>query len=125
MIVWDQKAYLTEPSKQLKDEEVYVQVLNDTSALVSTILKSLKKDKKMIWQKNTLTYFLVKDPKFARFYLLPKIHNGLFDLPEKPEISNCVFSIVNISSFLGFYLQTFTQKMNSYLKEPYLGSNLF
>ena len=48
MIVWDQKAYLTEPSKQLKDEEVYVQVLNDTSTLVSTIPKSLKKDKKMI-----------------------------------------------------------------------------
>ena len=29
------------------------------------------------WSKDTLDYFSVKDPKFARFYLLPKIHKRL------------------------------------------------
>ena len=37
----------------------------------------------------------VKDPKFARFYLLPKIHKRLHDVPGRPVISNCGFYTEN------------------------------
>ena len=47
---------------------------------------------------DTLNYFAVEDPKFARFYLLPKIHKRLHDVPGRSVISNCGF--LNISSFL-------------------------
>ena len=43
LIVWDCENYIKEASKQLEDKEPYLEVLNDLSALVSTIFKSLEK----------------------------------------------------------------------------------
>ena len=67
--------------------------------------------------KDTLDYFSVKDPKFARFYLLPKIHKRLHDVPGKPVISNCGYFTENISSFLDYHLQPLAQKVKSYIKD--------
>ena len=67
--------------------------------------------------KDTLDYFLVKDPKFVRFYLLPKIHERLHDMSEGPVISNCGYYTENISSFLDYHLQPLAQKMKSYIKD--------
>ena len=67
--------------------------------------------------KSTLDYFLVKDPKFARFCLLPKIHKRLHDVPGRPVISNCGYYTENISSFLDYHLQTLAQKVKSYIKD--------
>ena len=78
VISWDGEDYLIEASKQLKNKEVYVEVLNDSSALVSIIFKSLKKIRKREdLSQDALNYFLVKDPTFARFYLIPKAHKWL------------------------------------------------
>ena len=66
-------------------------------------------------QKDTLDYFLVKDPKFLRFYLLPKIHKRLHDVPGRPVILNCGYYTENISSF--FHLQPLAQKVKSYIKD--------
>ena len=80
VIVWDREDYIKKATKQLEDQEVYMEVPNDSSALVSTIFKSLEKIRKSgDLPQDTLNYFLVKDPKFARFYLLPKIHKRLYD----------------------------------------------
>ena len=46
MIVWDREDYLKEASKQLEDKEVYLEVPNDSSTLVRTIIKSLEKIRK-------------------------------------------------------------------------------
>ena len=118
VIVWDHEDYLKEASKQLEDKEVYLEVPNDSSALVSTILKFLEKIRKRgDLSQDTLNYFLVKDPKFARFYLLPKVHKRLYDVPVRPVISNCGFYTKNISSFLDFHLQPLAQKVKSYIKD--------
>ena len=66
---------------------------------------------------DTLNYFVVEDPKFARFYLLPKIHKRLHNVPGRPVISNCGFYTENISSFLGYHLQPLAQKVKSYIKD--------
>ena len=68
-------------------------------------------------QKDTLDYFLVKDPKFSRFYLLPKIQKRLHDVPGRPVISNCGYYTENISSFLHYHLQPLAQKVKSYIKD--------
>ena len=86
VVVWDREDYLKEAYRQLDDKEVYEQVPDDPSVLGNTLMKALEK----ICQwgdllKDTLDYFLVKDPKFARFYLLPKIHKRLHDLPGRPQ----------------------------------------
>ena len=72
VVLWDREDYLKEAYRQLDDKEVYEQVPKDPSVLADTLMKALEK----IWDlsKDTLDYFLVKDPKFGRFYLLPKIH---------------------------------------------------
>ena len=70
---------------------------------------------------DTLNYSLLKDPKFARFYLLPKIHKCLHDVPGRPVISNCGFYTDNISSFLDYHLQPLAQRVKSYIKD----ANLF
>ena len=85
---------------------------------MSTICKSLEKIRKFgDLSQDTLNYFLVKDPKFVRFYLLPKIYKRLYDVPGRPVISNCGFNTENISSFLDFHLQPLAQKVKSYIKD--------
>ena len=39
-------------------------------------------------KKEIIKYFAVKDPKFTRFHLLPKIHKRLNNVPGRPVISN-------------------------------------
>ena len=48
---------------------------------------------------DTLNYFLIKDAKFTRFYL-PKIHKRLYNVPERPFISNCGYYTENIWIFI-------------------------
>ena len=92
VIVWDREDHIKEASKQSEDKEVYLEVPNDSNALVNTFFKSLEKIRKRgDLSQDTLNYFLVKDPKFVRFYLLPKIHKRLYDVPGRPVISNCGF----------------------------------
>ena len=98
VIVWDRDDYLKEAYKQLEDKDVYEEVPNDTSILINTIMHALEKIRiGGDLPNDTLNYFLVKDLKFARFYLLPKIHKRLYNVPSKPVISNCGFYAENIS----------------------------
>ena len=62
-------------------------------------------------------YFEVKDPKFARFCLLPKIHKRLTNIPGRPIISNCGYYAENVSAFLDFHLQPWAQAVKSYTKD--------
>ena len=64
-------------------------------------------------KKETIKYFEVKDPKFARFYLFPKIHKRLNNVPGRPVISNCVYYTKNISAFLDFHVQPLAQAVKS------------
>ena len=60
---------------------------------------------------------LYKDPKDARFYLLPKIHKRLHNVPGRPVISNSGYYAENISSFLDYDLQPLAQTIKSYIKD--------
>ena len=97
---------------------MYEQVPGVPSVLASALIKALQK---ILLQgdlpKGTLDYFSVKDPKFARFYLLHKIHKRLHDVPGRPVISSCGYYTENISSFLDYHLQPLTQKVKSYIKD--------
>ena len=82
VVVWDREGYLKEPYRQLDDRELYEQDPDDPSVLANTLMKALERIRlRGNLSKDTLDYFLVKDPKFGRFYLLPKIHKRLHDVP--------------------------------------------
>ena len=118
VIVWHREHYIKEASKQLEDKENHLEIPDDLSALVRTIFKSLEIIRKRgDLSHDTLNYFLVKDAKFVRFYLLSKIYKRLYDVPGGPVISNCGFYTENISSFLDFHLQPLVQKLKSYIKD--------
>ena len=118
VVVWDREGYLKEAYKQLEDREVYEEVPNDPSVLVNTIIKALEKIRlRGDLSSDTLNCFVVEDPKLARFYLLPKIHKRLHNVPGRPVISNCGFYIENISSFLDYHLQPLARKVKSYIKD--------
>ena len=118
VVVWDREDYVKEAEKQLEDKAVYEEFPNDPEALVNTILKTLDKIRRRgDLSTDNLNYFLVKDPKFARFYLLPKIHKRLHDVPGRPVISNCGYYTENISSFLDYHLQPLAQGVKSFIKD--------
>ena len=92
--------------------------MNDPNVLVNTIIKALENIRlRRDLSNDTLTYFAVEDVKFARFYLLPKIHKRLRNVPGRPLISNCGFYTEKISSFLNYHLQPLAQKVKSCIKD--------
>ena len=118
VVVWYREDYLKEAHKQLSDEEVYEEVTNDPSTLESTIFTALNKIRaRGDLSADNLEYFFNKDPKFARFYLLPKIHKRLHNVPGRPVISNCGYYTENISSFLEYHLKPLARKVESYIKD--------
>ena len=59
---------------------------------------------------------MVNKPKFGRFYLLPKIHKRLHNVPGRPVISNSGYYTENISAFLEHHLKPISQKLKSYIQ---------
>ena len=59
----------------------------------------------------------MKDKKLARFYLLPKIHRRLHNVPCRLVITNSGHYAENISSFLDHDLQALAQAIKSYIKD--------
>ena len=99
---WDRDDYLKEAPKQLNDKDVYEEVQSDPNTLINTIMRTLEKIRiRGDLSNDTISYFLVKDLKFAKFYLLPKIHKRFHNVPGRPVMSNCKFCTENISSFQG------------------------
>ena len=85
--VWDREDYIKEAEKQLGYKDIYEEVCNDPEPFVSTIHKAIEKIRKRGDLKaDTIKYFIVKDRKFARFYLLPKIHKRLHDVQARSVV---------------------------------------
>ena len=100
------------------DEQVYEEVSNNAASFLKTINEVITKIRKRgDLKRDNLDYFIMKDSKFARFYLLPKIHKRLHNVPGRPVISNSGYYTENISSFLDHHLQRLAQALKSYIKD--------
>ena len=80
-------------------------------------MKALEKIRVWGISRLLLINILIKDSKFARFYLLPKIQKQLSDVSGKPVISNCSYYTEIIPSFLDYHLQSLAKKAKSYVKD--------
>ena len=84
----------------------------------NTLIKALEKiRRRRDLSKNILDYFVAKDPKFARFYLLHKIDKRLYNMSGRRVISNCVCYTEKISSVLDYQLQRLDAKVKSFIKD--------
>ena len=116
--MWDREDHIKEAEKQLGDEEVYEEVSNDVAPLLKTINEVIAKIRKRCdLKRDNLDYFVMKNPKFARFYPLPKIQKRLHNVPGRPVTSNSGYYTENISSFLDYHLQALAQVVKSYVKD--------
>ena len=78
VVVWDRDDYIQETENQLDDKVIYEEVRNYPQPLIGTIHRAVEKIRKRgDLSDDNITYFMVKNPKFARFYLLPKIQKRL------------------------------------------------
>ena len=118
-MVWGREDYLQEASKQLEDGNIYEEVFGDcVSPLIKTIKESLFRiNARGDISKHTLDYFLVDNPRLGRYYMLPKIHKRLFDVPGRPVISNSGYFTENISAFIDYHLQPLARQVKSYIKD--------
>ena len=110
---------MAEAKKQLDDKEVYQEVRGDIESPLIKIIKRVLgniRNRRDI-SDETLDYFLVNNPKLGRFYLLPKIHKRLHNVPGRPVISNSGFYTENISAFVEHHLKPLAQKVKSYVKD--------
>ena len=119
VVVWDKCDYLAEASKQLGDEKVYDKISGDVvSPLINTVKHCLAKVKlRGDICNETMEYFFIDKPRVGRFYLLPKIHKRLQNVPGRPVISNSSYFTENISSFLDFHLQPLSRQVKSFIKD--------
>ena len=88
VLVMNTVDYLREGYRQLQDERFYQKIPNDITHQISDkIAEELTKMQSLnlITEKN-FDYLNVKDPKEARFYMLPKIHKK--GVPGRPICSS-------------------------------------
>ena len=100
VVVCDREDYLKDAFRERDDKEVYEQVSNNLSVLVNTIMKALGKNfRRTNLSKDTLNYLTIKNPKFARIYLLPEIHKRLHDVSE---VHSFQIVIILLNTYLHF-----------------------
>ena len=63
------------------------------------------------------TYEFKKTTNLGKFYLLPKIHKRLENVPGRPMISNCGAPNGKTSEFLDFHLKSVMQNGALYIKD--------
>ena len=98
---------------------MYEEVTDGPSYLRNTMHRTLEKIRKRgDFDTNTLKYFDVEEPKFGKFYLLPKIHKRLHNVPGRPVISNSGFYTENISAFLDYHIKPMAAKVKHCIKDP-------
>ena len=94
---WDREDYLTEGYRQLSDNSTYVEVKNYKEKLLIDLTKKsnevFKKlcNKKIITEKELkyFTYSFKNASCHGKMYILPKIHEKLYNVSGRPVISNC------------------------------------
>ena len=65
-------------------------------------------------------YLRGKHHSLGRFYLLPKIHKRLENVPGRPVISNCGVATEKISEFVDFHLQPIVADLQHVIKDSML-----
>ena len=108
--------YIKEAEKQLGAKSVYQKVNFKGKILCELVDKSNSSFKKLnrmgCISDKTLKYFTYefkKTTNLGKFYLLPKIHQLLENVPGRPKISNCGAPTEKASEFLDFHLKSIMQ----------------
>ncbi|CAB4014607.1 Hypothetical predicted protein [Paramuricea clavata] len=119
VVVWGLDEYRKEAYRQLKDDDVYEKFLdnpiNKVVALIDEKLHNYAREGK-ITQAN-LKYLKGENLNLGRFYLLPKIHKSLVDVPGRPVVSNCGTPTERISEFVDYHINPIVKVLPTVLSD--------
>ena len=91
-------------------------LLRDLVDKSSSYFKELKR-MRCIPDKTSKYFEFKKATNLEKFYLSPKIHKRLGNVPGRPIISNCGAPTEKASEFLDFHLKSILQNGASYIKD--------
>ena len=114
--VWAKDLYIKEGEQQLSDIKFYKPLDNDKTENIQKLI--VKEINSMITNKQlpeSAKNLIVKTPRCARFFLLPKIHKK--ENPGRPVISNISCPTYFISKFLSDELRPLVEECPSYIKD--------
>ena len=125
MVVWDREDYLAEGYKQLTDESTNVEVKHFNDKTLSDIIVKMysffkRLNKKRIISEKELKYFSYSFKNascLGKMYLLPKIHQRLYNVTGRPIMPNCGTPTEKVSEFLDYHLQSVMKSGKSYMKD--------
>ena len=119
VVVWDREDYLKEAEGQLSDFNTYEEMSGDIIGPLEKEIKRYLTEVKLRGDipQDTMDYFLIENPKLSRFYMLPKVHKRLENVPGRPVISNSGYYTENISSYVDHHLQPLSREVKSYIKD--------
>ncbi len=111
--------YVQEAQRQLSDTNFYKK--EDTN-LTNQFNEEIKTElDKMLLAgeigEKCHAYLYIKKPRTALFYLLPKIHKGIYPPPGRPILSANDCPTERISQFVDFFLRPLVEKLPSYIKD--------
>ena len=123
-MVWGKDDYVNNVQKQIGDGNVYRKV-NFKEKLLSELVDKSNPSFKDFKRKRCIsdktwkyfTYEYKKAINLRTFYLLPKIHKRLNNVPGRPAISSCGAPTEKDSEFLDFHLTRVMQNGASYIKD--------
>ena len=119
VVVWGRKEYCEEAYRQLAEREVYERIEGDPTRNLSKSIDGrlqILKNEGIISGEN-YRYSKGKESKLDRFYLLPKIHKRMENVPGRPVVSNCGTATERLSEFVNFHLQPIIKILPHLIKD--------
>ena len=125
VVVSDSEDYFAEGYKQFNNESTYVEVKHSNDKTLSDLIEKSKNfskrlNKKKIFSDMELKYFSYSFKNAScsgKMYILPKIHERLYNVPGRPVISNCGTQTEIVSQFFDHHLQRVMKTGKSYVKD--------
>ncbi|XP_072438985.1 uncharacterized protein [Chiloscyllium punctatum] len=116
VVVWRTDLYTAEAKRQLEDTSSYCSLDHDPTPHHQTIISQTIQN--LITSGDlppTASNLIVREPRTARFYLLPKIHKP--DHPGRPIVSACSCPTELISTYLDTVLSPLVQELPTYVRD--------
>ena len=123
MVVWNSEDSLREANSQLSVKDVYREVKGDAEdplmKAINSVLRKIRNRGDIC--DGTLDYFLVNNPKPGRFYLFPRIHKKLYNVPGRSVISDseCVLKNNNFELDKSVFKQLRGTAVGTRMVPPY------
>ena len=106
---------------QLRDKNVYEKVesnpMHRVTSLIDGKLQKLVREGKI--SEENREYLKGESLNLGRFYLLPKIHKRLIDVPGRPVISNCRTPTERISEFVDYHINLIVKSLQTVLRDTF------